>query len=166
MRILFVIAAVTLFASPLAAQTRIDPDSSKKAPQIMPAFVTVGDRDPNHVIPTVDGVPGAGIDNLDIAFPDTILQHGTVYVVQVAAQDASYTGSCDVTYQLSQVQGGINVILDSGTINPAYACKRGQNFAVGNLTDAIPDAPGLATLTGTIAYGTKKVSTKVSVLIK
>ena len=159
------VAIAAVLALPLVAHSQSVP-GSKKAPQIMPAFITVGEVDPNHVIPTVDGVPGAGIDNLDIAFPDTILQHGTVYVVQVAAQDASYTGSCDITYALTQVQGGKNVTLDSGTINPSYACMRGQNFAVGNRTNAVPDAPGLATLTGTIAFGTKKVSTKVSVLIK
>ncbi len=135
----------------------------------MAAFVTFGNPDPNHVIPTVDGVPGAGIDNLDIAFPLTMLQHGTIYVVQVAAQNAKkFSSTCNVTYELTQLNAtGHTVVIDQGTINPSYGCAAGSNWAVGNRSNPVPDSPGAATLVGTITYGSgKKVVTELPVWIQ
>jgi hypothetical protein len=161
-------AAVSFFvAASTAAMAQDDfAARAKKPPALMAAFVTLGVLDPNNVIPTVDGVPGAGIDNLDIAFPLTAVAHGTVYVVQVAAQDLTYNGSCSITYELDQKQKGVNVVLDSGTINGTFACKPGTTFAVGNRTHAIPNSPGAATLTGTITYGSKTATTTLPLFIQ
>lgn len=161
--------AVSFFVAASTAAMAQDDSAAraKKPPALMAAFVTLGVLDPNNVIPTVDGVPGAGIDNLDIAFPLTAVAHGTVYVVQVAAQDLSYNGSCSITYELDQKQkGGGNVVLDSGTINGTFACKPGTTFAVGNRTHAIPNAPGPATLTGTVTYGSKTATTTLALFIQ
>jgi hypothetical protein len=139
---------------------------SKKAPAVMAAFITAGALDPNNVIPTVDGVPNAGIGNLDIAWPLTVLRHGAIYVVQVAAQNSNFSGTCAVTYQLTQVKHHKKTVVDQGTINPSYACAAHTNWAVGNRSNPVPNSPGAATLVGIIQYGSTTVSTSFPVWIQ
>ena len=141
-------------------------DETPAAPGVMTTFVTAGAIDPNGKVPAVNAVPGSGVPNLDIAAPLAILQHGSAYVYLLASQNTTFSGTCKDTYELTQIQGGKKVVLDSGVMKSAYTCDAGQFWSWAIVGKAVPDAPGLATLTGTVTYGTKKISTKLAVLIQ
>lgn len=134
-------------------------------PGILPAFISAGSIDPNDAVPTTDKVPGSAIANLDIAFPLTVLQHGTRYVYSIALQDYNYTGSCVVSYELTQVRNGKTVVLDKATIT-TFNTSPGDVWFWVDTGKAIPDSPGEATLIGTVTYGTASVSTKATVVLQ
>ena len=155
------LAVAACFAATAAAQ-----DAPVTVPGVLPAFITAGVVDPNGKVPALNGVPGSGIANLDIAQPATILAHGTNYWYIVAFQDTTFNGMCSVTFSLTQVQGTKTVTLDHGTVKSSYSCAPASTWAWAVLGKAVPNAPGLATLTGFVKYGTKTVATKTTVLIQ
>jgi hypothetical protein len=72
---------------------------------------TAGFSDPNGVLPNFDEVPGAGVDNWDIALPVAVLHIGDNYTYQMTFHSVSFTGTCKATYKLTQVQGSQTVTL-------------------------------------------------------
>jgi hypothetical protein len=134
-------------------------------PGMLPSFITAGNIDPNGKVPTLNGVPGSAVENLDLAFPVTVLTQGTRYVYSVVVQDYNYTGSCTVAFKLTQVQGTKTVTLDSGTIT-TFNTAPGNIWVWVTTGKAIPNSPGLATLTGSLKYGTTTTSTKTTVVLQ
>jgi len=124
---------------------------------IIPAFMTAGLIDPNGKVPAVDGVPGAGVLNSDIAQPQALLTHGTSYKYTIAFQDVNFTGTCQVSFTLTQIQFNKTVTLDSGK-NPSFTCDPGTQWLFAFTGKAIPNFPGPAILTGTVTYGTTKAN--------
>ena len=134
-------------------------------PGMFPAFITAGLLDPNGKVPVLNGVPGAGVANLAVAMPMTVLVHGTSYFYIAALQDYNFTGTCVVSYKLTQVQSGKTVTLDSGTIK-SFSTVPGNVWAWAAVGKAIPNSPGIATLTGSVKYGTVTTSTKTTLFVQ
>jgi hypothetical protein len=132
---------------------------------VIPAFITAGFRDPNGKVPTLNGVPGSGVNNLDIAQPLTTLVHGTSYVYTIALQDVNFSGPCKTSFKLTQVQYNMTVTLDSQT-NANFTCVPAGAWAWAFIGKTIPDFPGPATLTGTVTYGSSTSTTSTTVIIE
>jgi hypothetical protein len=127
-------------------------------------MVTAGEVDPKNIVPTFNGVPGAGVNNWDIAFPTGVLNVGKDYDIEAMINDNSYSGSCKGSLELTQEQGGKVVVLAkfsvvNGTCSPGVIYGRDEVIT-------IPNAPGPATLSGTIKYGTNKHTLKVPMVIQ
>jgi hypothetical protein len=132
---------------------------------VMPAFITAGTPDPNGKVPVIDGVPGAGVANLGVAAPQTILVHGNSYVYTVALQDVNFTGTCQASFTLTQVQYNKTVTLDSAK-DDTFSCGPGTWWVWVFGGKTIPNFPGPATLTGTVTYGSEKASTTTTVVLQ
>ena len=132
---------------------------------VMANFITAGLVDPNGKVPAVNAVPGAGVPNLSIAVPFAILQHGTVYTYLLSSQNVSFNGTCKDSYKLTQGTGAAKVVLDSHVIK-SYACTPSSFWEWAINGAPVPNSPGLATLTGTITFGTTQVTTSTTVLIQ
>jgi hypothetical protein len=141
-----------------AAQTA---DATAALPGVIANFITAGTPDPKGKVPVIDGVPGAGVQNIAIASPLGILQHGHVYTVIVTSQNNTFRGVCTDSYALKRG----TTVLASGKIH-TYDCGLGTYWEWAANTPAIPNKPGLATLTGTVTYGGKTATTTSTVLIK
>ena len=126
--------------------------------------VSLGDVDPNNVVPTVNGVPNAGTANWDIALPLGVLHAGDPYKLTVTFEDAGYTGPCNVIVRMTQVQSGKKVVLRE--VRPFAGQCSPNIFMVSTDFHEMPNAPGPVTLTATIHYGDAKSSTKVDMLIQ
>jgi hypothetical protein len=131
---------------------------------VIPVFISAGAVDPNGTVPAIDGVPGSGVTNYDIAQSLAVLTQGTAYVFSIALQDVNFTGTCQVSYTLTQIQLDKTVTLDSGK-NSSFACSPGQLWLFAFDGKAIPDFPGPATLTGTVTYGATKANVVTTVVI-
>jgi hypothetical protein len=131
---------------------------------IVPAFISAGLPDPNGKVPTLNGVAGSGITNLDISFPMTLLTHGSSYVYTIAFQDVNFTGTCQASFTLTQIQFNKTVTLDSAK-DPTFSCGPGTIWFWTFGGKVIPDFPGPSTLTGTVTYGTSKVNISSTVVI-
>jgi hypothetical protein len=154
-------AAAALFALPLMFASATAQEGRVKQPQdlgVLPTFLTAGQFDPNGKVPAIDGITGAGVHNLDVAFPQAVLVHGGFYVYLFATQNTTFSGKCTSSYKLTQVQGGKTVTLDSAVLKKNFACTPGSYYAWDLTGKAIPNSPGLATLTGTITFGGNKVT--------
>jgi hypothetical protein len=136
-------------------------DAGVPLPGVIANFITAGTPDPNGKVPVIDAVSGAGVQNIAIASPLGILEHGHVYTVTLASQNNTFKGACGDTYVLKRG----SAILASGKIH-SYACQPGTYWEWAANTIAIPNKPGLATLTGTVTYGAKTATTTSTVLIK
>jgi hypothetical protein len=141
-----------------AAQTV---DTTAALPGVIANFITAGPTDPKGRIPVIDAVSGAGVRNIAIATPLGILEHGHVYTVIVTSQNNTFKGTCTDSYTLKKG----TTVLASGKIH-TYACGLGTYWEWDTNTPAIPDKPGLATLTGTVTYEGKTATTTSTVLIK
>jgi len=131
---------------------------------VIPVFITAGAIDPNGKVPAIDAVPGSGVTNYDIAQSLAVLTHGTSYEFSIALQDVNFTGTCQVSYTLTQIQLNKTVTLDSGK-NSSFSCSPGQFWLFAFGGKAIPDFPGPATLTGTVTYGATKANVVSTVVI-
>jgi hypothetical protein len=162
-----VLFALSLMAViPLVAHAADVADSKPATvPGLLPAFITAGNIDPNHKVPTINGVPGAGVSNLDVAFPVTVLAQGTQYVYSIAVQDYNFTGSSTVSYKLTQVQNGKKVTLDSQTIT-TFKTAPGNVWVWVATGNPIPNSPGPATLTGIFKYGSVTTSVNANVVLQ
>lgn len=134
-------------------------------PGILPAFITAGLPDPSHVVPSTNKATGSAIENLDIAFPLTLLNHGQSYVYSIVLQDYNYTGASTVSYKLTQVQNGVTVTLDEATIT-SFNTAPGDIWLWVATGKPIPSSPGVATLTGIVTYGSKTAHTKTTVVLQ
>jgi hypothetical protein len=127
-------------------------------------MVTAGEVDPNGVLPAFNGVPGAGVNNWDIAFPTGVLKVGKSYDIEALINDNNYSGSCKGNLELTQDQAGKRGVLAkfsvvNGTCSPGIIY--GHDEAI-----TIPNSPGPATLSGTIKYGTNKHVLSVPMVIQ
>jgi len=139
--------------------------SAQTIPAMLPTSITAGLPDPAGKVPTINGVPGSQVENLDVSFPLAILAQGNRYVYSTTVQDNSYTGSCTVSYALTQVQNGKKVTLDAAKIT-TFKTAPGNIWLWVILGKAIPNSPGLATLTGTFKCGTNVDSIKSAMLLQ
>ena len=121
------------------------------APVIVPTLVLATYPDPNGKVPTINAVPGAGVANMDVGFPTALLVHGKFFVYIVGFSDTTFSGTCAVSFKLTQVQAGKTVTLDTGSRNVATTPG---DWAWALAGKAIPTSPGVATLTGTVKCGT------------
>src|ERR1700749_1506252 len=121
----FAVLAAVLTATGSTAQERA------KAKDLggLPTILTGGLFDPNGKVPIVNGVAGAGVSTLSVAFPQTVLAHGSFYVYLLGSENTSFNGTCTSSYTLTQVQGTKNVTLDSGTLKKNFSCTAGRAFA-------------------------------------
>jgi len=133
---------------------------------IIPAFITAGAPDPNGKVPTINGVSGAGVFNLDVSFPLTLLSHGSSYVYTLPFQNINFTGTCQASFTLTQIQYNKTVTLDSGKGSVISGCNPTTFWFWTFNGKAIADYPGPATLTGTVTYGSSKATTTTTVVIQ
>jgi hypothetical protein len=155
-------AAAAVFALP----GPINPHGT--APQdgtIVITSITAGETDPNGKVPTLNGVRGAGTNNWDIAIPTGILVNGRAYTYALTFQDIGYSGQCSASYKLTQGTGVNKVTLDQGSML-STGCAAGYLYLTAAPGRVMPDAPGAATLTGTVVFGDQKVSVKVPMTIE
>jgi len=155
-------AVVSIAAATSLAGAQDAPPSSAS---VMISSFTVGDVDPSGKVPTVNGVTGAGVTNWDIALPLSALNSGTRYVYSLTFQVMNFTGTCNSTYKLTQVQAGETVTLDSGAILAGFSCSP-DIFLIHGTGHPIPASPGPATLTAVVKYGSNKVMVHVPVVIQ
>jgi len=132
---------------------------------VVPAFITAGQIDPAGKVPGLNLVSGSGVTNLDLPFPLTLLAHGSSYVYTIALQDLNFTGTCQASFTLTQVQFGATVTLDSGT-NSKFSCTPGTIWFWDFGGKVIPNSPGPATLTGTVTYGGRRAVTTATVVLQ
>jgi hypothetical protein len=135
-------------------------------PAVIASFVVAGSPDPNGKVPTFNGVPGAGVANIDFATPTAILVHGGVYTYLVSMEDLSYTGTCKIIYYLTQGTGAQKVTLDSGIINKGFTCGPGGRWAWAINGRAVPNSPGPATLTGIVIFGSGRSAVIANLVIQ
>jgi hypothetical protein len=126
--------------------------------------ITAGEVDPSGVIPTTNGVTGAGIPNWDIATPTATLQDGTKYVFSSSFDDISYTGTCEERVRLTQVENGKKIVLFGAT-------RFGINCSPGAVLWSMPGLvanamSGPAEISLLVTFGSSKVSAKVPVVIQ
>jgi hypothetical protein len=129
-------------------------------------MVTAGFIDPNGKVPTFTTYPGAGVSTLSEAVPLALLTHGDSYNYLVVSQNGTYTGTCTTSFSLTEVISGVKTTLEKKTIKKDFACKAGDVWGWDINGTALPDKPGVATLTGSVKFGTKTISLKVPVLIQ
>jgi len=134
-----------------------------KGPAIIPTTVAFGPIDPNGVIPLPDGVPGAGVDNWDIAWPLGALARGTNYAETYSFEDVRYTGDCEFAVSIVPKAKGKPL---PAPPERAISCAPGDIFLVSTQTGTIGIARGPAVGTLTVYYGTKQVSLKVPLVIQ
>lgn len=127
--------------------------------------VTLGEIDPDGVVPTINGVPNAGTLNWDIALPRAQLTVGMPYKLTFSFEDIGYNGPCSVEVRMTQVQGGKKVRL-RGLTGLGTQCTSPNVYMGATDFGKIPDAPGPVTITATVHYGANQSSTKVQMLIQ
>jgi hypothetical protein len=132
-------------------------------PVVVPNFIIATYPDPNGKVPTLNGVPGAGVANLDVGLPTGILTHSHFYVYVMGFSNTAFTGTCTVSYKLTQIQAGKTVTLDTSSRNVSSSPG---DWAWSWVGKAIPNSPGLATLAATTKCGASTGSTKISVYLQ
>jgi hypothetical protein len=157
--------ALTVVAITLASFSSFAQKPPAVTPGVLPAYITAGLIDPNGKVPVLNGIQGAGVPSLSEAMPMTVLIHGTSYSYLIALQDYNYTGTIVASYKLTQVQAGKTVTLDSGAIK-SFSSAPGNVWAWVTVGKAIPNSAGVATLTGSVKYGTTTTSTKTVVILQ
>ncbi len=158
---LTMISAVSLSAQNGAAT--VPPPATPQGMYV--TSVTAGYIDPAGKVPTVSGVPGSAVTNMDVSFPVSLLVHGNQYVYSISLQNNNFTGSATVSFRLAQVQGGKPVTLDSGTITK-FNTVPGDVWLWVTTGKVIPNSPGSATLTGIVSYNGTKTVMSVPVLLQ
>jgi len=127
-------------------------------------YAVIGSADPNKKLPMLDGVPGAGVSNVDVALPVYILKHGVVYEVTIGVQNYTYAGTCVVSYALGAgATGGTNI---SNYSTESYSCPASTLWTFPFPVAVIPNTPGAALLTATVTFGTTTVVTKTPLMIQ
>jgi hypothetical protein len=127
-------------------------------------MVIAGQPDPANVVPQFNIAPGSQVNNLSVAIPESILTHGATYIYWVSFESVSFSGTCTVSYDISQKINGKSKILQAAKILK-FQCGPGQ-YGAGIPGAAVPNSPGVATLTGTVAYGSTKAKLSTTVVIQ
>ena len=127
-------------------------------------YAVIGATDPDKKVPTLDGVVGAGVSNVDIALPIYLLKPGVSYTVVIGAQNYNFSGNCTASYSLGAGATGAHNISYGTTAS--YSCPASSIWTLPFPTYAIPNTPGPALLTATVTYGTTKVVAKIPLIIQ
>jgi hypothetical protein len=107
---------------------------------IQPVFIVAGTPDPAGKVPEFNGVSGSGVPNLDIPVPLTLLTHGNSYVYTISLYDVNFTGTCQASFTLTQIQYNKTVTVDSGkdgTFSPTPETYWAYDFTGKVIPDAI-----------------------------
>ena len=81
----------------------------------------------------------------------------------IALQDINFTGTCQASFTLTQLQLNKTVTLDTAK-DETFSCGPGTIWFWTFSGKVIPDFPGPATLTGTVTYGTSKANISSTVV--
>jgi hypothetical protein len=156
------LAAATAFA--VAAPVHSFDVSQNSA--VVLTSIIAGDVDPNGVVPTPNGVAGAGTNNWDVPIPQSALDKNSAYSFSATFQDLSYTGNCRMIFKLQQDQGGRTVNLAGAEIFSA-ACTPGLVF-LGHRNSQISTkaVASPAMLIGTVIFGSEKSLLKIPMMIE
>jgi hypothetical protein len=154
---------MAMAASAIATLVAISASAAANS-EIVITSLTAGAVDPNGVIPAQNGVPGAGVDNWDIATPTAVLQNGQQFVFSASFDDISYTGTCSEEFEVSQVQKGNRVQL-FGTARLGLNCAPGVGLW-STSPFVIPDSPGPVEASVKVFFGSNKVSMKIPMQIQ
>ncbi len=127
-------------------------------------YAVIGSADPDKKLPMLNGVPGAGVSNVDVAVPVYILKHGVVYEVTIGVQNYTYAGTCVVSYALGAGATGSTNISNYST--GSYACPASTLWTFPFPVAVIPNMPGAALLTATVKFGTTSVVSKIPLMIQ
>jgi hypothetical protein len=157
-------AAVVALAAPATHASNTAPMTGNGGGVII-TNVAMGEIDPNGIIPTTNGVQGAGVDNVDIATPIALLSAGQNYAFTMAFHDLSYSGSCTETVTFTQIQNGKKVRLMRFTILP-QDCEAGNVYLAYAETGKFPNSPGSVTMSVTVYYGNQKATMKVPLVLQ
>jgi hypothetical protein len=128
-------------------------------------MVIASPPDPNAKVPVFDAIPGADVGTLAVAFPQAVLQHGNVYIYWISFHDLTFNGTCTMSYDITQKIGTTTKKLQGGTILK-FACSSPGIFGAGIAGKPLVNSPGLATLTGTVAFGSTKEKLSTTILIQ
>lgn len=151
----------TLFAVPLVGAS----SALAAGNNVVVTTITAAHIDPNNVLPNFDLAPkyaGAGIGSWDTGYPLAVLQHGSFYNISMTLRVTNFTGICRATYQITRG----STVLDSGVLNKKWECATGDLWGWTLNSHAIPNLPGPATLTGTVAYGRQTATMSVPIVIQ
>jgi hypothetical protein len=155
-----VLASGAVIAVP---QRETTPDNAT----IIPTSVAFGEIDPNGKVPTVNGVPGAGVKNWDIALPRAVLKAGHDYELTVSAEDVGFTGACFGEVLMWQIQNGRKELLELVDITDFIKCKPGHVYVKSKDFGIIPDKPGPVTVTFSMHFSAHhKTTIRVPMLIQ
>lgn len=150
------LASAVAIAAPAAPPAQAGP--------IVMTSLTLGETDPNGKVPTVNGVPGSGTVNWDIALPVAALVVGRNYHLTATFHDLGYTGPCNAQATLTQKQGHHRVTLRQIPLGPAN-CDAGFVYLLHGDFGPAPDSPGPVTLSVVLYFGDSKESLKVPMTI-
>jgi len=157
------LAALALASAVAVAIAAPAAPPAKGGPIVMTSL-TLGETDPNGKVPTVNGVPGSGTVNWDIALPVAALIVGRSYHVTTTFHDFAYTGSCNALATLSQKQGHQRVTLRQIPLGPAN-CEAGYIYLLHGDFGPAPDFLGPVTLSVALYFGDSKESLRVPMTI-
>ena len=76
--------------------------AAAELPGVIANFITAGTPDPGRRLPVLNAIPGARVDNIAMASPLGVLQHGHAYVLILTSQNATFKGICADSYTLKQ----------------------------------------------------------------
>lgn len=155
------LAGVVMVPGPAASGNQ---DPARNA-AILISQISAGEPDHSNTIPTLDGVPGAGVHNWDIALPNAVLTVGQSYDFEMTFNDVSYAGPCRAGFTMTRKRHGVTETLFTRTF-AITQCESPFIYGMDNVTPPLPDAPGPATLTGWVTYGDKTAKLAVPVLIQ
>ena len=160
------LAIVALAAAFATVATPVRTSDAAQGSAVVLTSITAGEVDPNGIVPTLNGVSGAGTNNWDIPIPLSVLTKSSPYSFSATFQDISYTGTCRVAFKLQQDQDGKKVTLAGSQIF-STACSPGLVF-LGHRNSQISTKAiaGPATLTGTVYFGSDRNSLKVPITIQ
>jgi hypothetical protein len=156
-------AALASGAAIAAPEGDIPPGSAA----IFPTSIALGEIDPNGKVPTVNGVPGAGTRNWDIAVPKAVLKAGHDYELTVSAEDIGFTGACFGEVLMTQIQNGRKMILQQVDVTDFIKCRPGHIYVKSRDFGVIPNSPGAVMLEFSMQFsGHHKTSIRVPMLIR
>src|ERR1700744_5976149 len=76
------------------------PDAAAAPPGVIANFITAGTPDPKGKVPVLNAIRGAGVENIALASPLGILQHGHIYLLILTSQNNTFRGTCADSYTL------------------------------------------------------------------
>ena len=85
-------------AANLDAATSLD---AVAQPGVMANFITAGNVDPKARVPALNAVPGAGVQNLSVALPVSVLLHGTAYQYLMSSENVTFKGRASILTRLT-----------------------------------------------------------------